>query len=137
MKTILTCLNTFTLSRWSFSLNILPLVRAPIASGHYTKNIWQPMQREDFDSLQDVRWKNLSPRTGRKLSENDQRVWPSFLNLDGLCGRFTRLRAEGVTVKLFTRFQTYAGTCDGAYVFVFLNRNAKHSIIQFPLISQS
>ena len=63
-------------------------------------------------------------------------LWPSFLNLDGLCGRFTRLRAEGVTVKLFTRFQTYAGTCDGAYVFVFLNRNAKHSIIQFPLISQ-
>ena len=63
-------------------------------------------------------------------------TWPSFLNLDGLCGRFTRLRAEGVTVKLFTGFQTYAGTCDGAYVFVFLNRNAKHSIIQFPLISQ-
>ena len=56
MKTILTRLNIFTLSRWSFLLNILPLVRAPIVNGHHTKNIWQPMKRKDFDSLQEVRW---------------------------------------------------------------------------------
>ena len=46
-------------------------------------------------------------------------LWPSFLNLDGVCERFTWLPAEGVTSKIFsTRFQTYAGTLSGNTKFV-------------------
>ena len=37
--------------RWSFSLNFLSLMRAPIVSGQPTKNIWQTMKRKDFNSL--------------------------------------------------------------------------------------